>query len=209
MLNQSQLDRFMAFVSPEPNSGCWIYEGSGSFGYGFFWLNGKNERAHRVSYRHFKGDIPEGLCLDHLCRVRCCVNPDHLEAVTIKENVVRGIMGSGETSPIAKFWRDKTHCPQGHEYTERSTYYNLRGSRECRLCRKERSKIYEEKQKKIRALNPKENGAVTYWRSFTHCKNGHPFEGDNLYITPTGHRGCKSCRIAAKKRYEKRKNRGR
>ena len=63
----------------EPNCGCWLWGGAWTgAGYGHF----RGERAHRVSYRHFKGEIPEGAHIHHRCEVRCCVNPEHLEAVS-------------------------------------------------------------------------------------------------------------------------------
>ncbi len=74
-------------IMPEPNSGCWFWLGALSRGYGSL----KNARAHRVAYEMTIGPIPEGLVIDHLCRVTSCVNPDHLEAVTQAENVRRGL----------------------------------------------------------------------------------------------------------------------
>ena len=89
----SLIDRFMAFVIPEPNTGCWLWVGGGNGkGYGKFRpeSSGRNMRAHRFAYEHFVGKIPAGMQLDHLCRVRCCVNPQHLEPVTCRENIIRG-----------------------------------------------------------------------------------------------------------------------
>jgi hypothetical protein len=80
-------ERFDQYHMPEPNSGCWIWFGS-TFrkGYGSISEGGRHGRtlqAHRVSYERFKGPIAPGLTIDHLCRTPCCVNPDHLEAVTL------------------------------------------------------------------------------------------------------------------------------
>lgn len=126
-------DRFMQFVIPEPNSGCWLWEGNASKeGYGRFHLpNGKQGWAHRISYELFKGLIPKGLHLDHLCRNPYCVNPDHLEAVTQTENCMRG------KSPIVKN-KYKTHCKNGHEFNDKNTYwfvYRQTMHRKCRVCR--------------------------------------------------------------------------
>jgi hypothetical protein len=112
---------------PEPMSGCWLWIGSlNKDGYGTY--NGFT--AHNFMFRRAGREIPEGLELDHLCRVRCCVNPDHLEAVTHKVNVLRGI------SPAA-FHAKKTHCVHGHSFTNayvtRGTGGRLR--RECRECK--------------------------------------------------------------------------
>jgi hypothetical protein len=86
--------RFDKQYIPVTESGCWLWIGAlDKEGYGVFGINGKQKRAHRVSYEAHIGKIPDGLCLDHKCRVRCCVNPSHLEAVTNKENIRRGDTG--------------------------------------------------------------------------------------------------------------------
>ena len=97
--------------------------------YGKVWLNGKSRSVHRVSYEHRYGKIPDGLVIDHLCRNRICVNPDHLEAVTSKINIMR--------SPIApaSINARKTHCPKNHFYTPENTYYYPDNRRACRTCR--------------------------------------------------------------------------
>jgi len=110
---------------------CWEFSGKASNrGYYQFRLpDGTQPPAHRVSYEFFRGAIPEGLHLDHLCRNPCCVNPEHLEPVTIKENLNRGIHKNAV----------KTHCPQGHEYSEENTHYDPNGHRRCRLCQRQRN----------------------------------------------------------------------
>lgn len=106
------IDRFWDKVSPEPNSGCWIWTGFvNAGGYGHFSEGYDNFYAHRWAYEHFKGAIPAGLHLDHRCRVRCCVNPEHLDPVTPAENTLRAVrleFGGGQ--------HRHTHCPKGHEY---------------------------------------------------------------------------------------------
>ncbi len=126
--------RFMLQVLPEPNSGCWLWSGTTNFGYGIFWLQGKRFcRAHKFAYELFKGPVPAGLELDHLCRTRCCVNPDHLEPVTTRENTLRGNSFAGVNAR-------KTHCPQGHPYSEENTYKNpaYPNGRYCRQCERNR-----------------------------------------------------------------------
>ena len=118
-------------------AGCWIWQGSLTRGgYGKY---SSNQMAHRVSYETFVGLIGQGLHLDHLCRVRECVNPAHLEAVTPLVNAQRrdaelGIGGA------------KTHCPQGHPYDEENTA-RRNGRRYCRACQRERAKRYYYRRK--------------------------------------------------------------
>ena len=109
-------------------SGCWVWgAATDPTGYARFADGGKLWRAHRWAYERFVGPIPEGLDLDHLCRVRNCVNPEHLEAVTRRVNLLRAhVIG-------------KTHCPQGHSYE--GGYIDPRGSRRCRECHRIRSRI--------------------------------------------------------------------
>ncbi len=126
------LDRFEDKILHEPNSGCWLWTGAlNQDGYAMFWHEGQARRAHRIAYEIHVGPIPDGLQLDHLCRVRCCVNPDHVEPVSCRENIRRGETGIHE--------REKTHCPQGHPYDERNTY-RYRNKRYCRTCMKQRKR---------------------------------------------------------------------
>lgn len=130
---QNLADRFDAKFIPEPNSGCWLWVGAlFKSGYGAFRKDGKASYAHRVSYELYKKTpIPSGLHLDHLCRVTCCVNPDHLEPVTPGENSGRGNAGLEQSK--------RTHCPYGHAYDDVNTYRNSsRINRECRACRTKR-----------------------------------------------------------------------
>lgn len=107
---------------------CWLWGGSiHTNDYGIMYYEKKRYRAHRFVYEALVGAIPEGLVLDHLCRVTRCVNPEHLEPVTNKENILRG------TCPMAENAR-KTHCPNGHRYTKDNTIVTKRGYRKCRTC---------------------------------------------------------------------------
>jgi len=116
---------------PEPMSGCWLWFGNASkSGYGQFTYKRVPIRAHRGSYMVHKGEIPEGMVIDHLCRNTYCINPDHLECVTQRENTMRGL---GPSSLNAK----KTHCKRGHELTPENIY-SYAGERNCRVCRRMR-----------------------------------------------------------------------
>lgn len=122
-------------ISPEPNSGCWLWVGAlNTQGYGLLYVNGRLQGAHRACYELYVGTIPPDCDLDHLCRVVCCVNPQHLEAVSHQENCRRGTGGiiSGAQQ------RNKTHCPSGHPYDIENTYHHPKGYRACRACARER-----------------------------------------------------------------------
>ncbi len=112
---------------------CLVWTGGKTYGgYGVFWFNGKCGLAHRYSYEKSKGQIPEGLQIDHICNNRSCVNPDHLRAISSAENNARS------TSPTAKNIK-KTHCPSGHPYII-ETMWVIRGKRICKLCHQRRAK---------------------------------------------------------------------
>lgn len=134
-------DRIGDLFVAEPNSGCWLWLGSinRSTGYGHL----GDESAHRIVYEIERGPIPAGLTLDHLCRVRCCVNPTHLEPVTHRVNCLRGV---GVSARNAK----KTHCAKGHEYTPDNTYFHRSTAnnpqRVCRQCVK--AKTARDKERK-------------------------------------------------------------
>ncbi len=125
----SAQDRFWAKVDKGSMRECWQWLGShGQAGHGTFWDGSKPEAAHRYAYRILIGPIPEGMTIDHLCRNPACVNPAHMECVTLVENILRS---TGVSAINAK----KTHCPQGHPYDEANTYVDNRGARTCIICR--------------------------------------------------------------------------
>lgn len=109
---------------------CWVWKASTTAGYGHFFDKGQRA-AHGWSYEHANGPVPEGLQLDHLCRVRACVRPSHLEPVTHAENLRRGAGGViSDLRPLAPW---PTHCLHGHELTERNTGV-YQGRPVCRRC---------------------------------------------------------------------------
>jgi hypothetical protein len=119
--------RIFRSIELDPVKHCWLWQRSLEWtGYGRSYYEGKQWKVHRLVYTLLVGDIPEKLDLDHLCRVRHCVNPSHLEPVTRAENILRGDLPG----------RMKTHCKHGHELTPENTVrYN--GRRSCRTCRLE------------------------------------------------------------------------
>lgn len=136
MIPEQVIDRFWSKV--DATGPCWEWTktktrtGYGSWTVGSF-PNKKTYATHRLSWEILVGDIPAGMELDHLCRVRHCLNPDHLEVVTRSENMLRaGATGSAN--------RRKTHCPQGHEYSGENIYMQIsngRRSRSCMICRRD------------------------------------------------------------------------
>ena len=129
-------DRFWPKV--DASGPCWEWIAhKNNHGYGQVGLGAGTRKlgmAHRVAWELLVGPIPEGLELDHLCRNPACVNPDHLEPVTHKENMRRAPWDA----PAKR--RATTHCPSGHPYSGENLYINPKGSRECRACRKARRK---------------------------------------------------------------------
>lgn len=136
-------------------SKCWEWDGEkNERGYGRASIDGKTRPAHRAVYEHLRGPVPEGLVLDHLCRNRLCVNPDHLEPVTNTTNIMRGVgVGAQNAS--------KTHCINGHEFTPENTRLNKPvhpngdPTRTCRQCHRDRQRRYHAAKRSV------QNGALS------------------------------------------------
>jgi len=134
--NEKIIERLWAKSEPTM-MGCWVWTGGGARGYGQIRIDGRTQSVHRLSYELLKGPIPPGLHLDHKCRVRPCWNPEHLEPVTNKENILRG---NGPSAHNAK----RTHCINGHTLTGDNLYlYPGDGSRKCKECKRQRDKTRE------------------------------------------------------------------
>lgn len=137
------LNKFERFVQ-RTDSGCWEWKGKihNKDGYGIAYLNGREIMAHRLSYALFKEPLNTGLTIDHLCRNRKCVNPDHLEQVSKRINTLRG---KGITAELAR----RTHCKHGHEFSEENTRM-YRGQRQCRKCFARRARDFRAKRNRLK-----------------------------------------------------------
>lgn len=113
---------------------CWIWPGGYANGYGVFTIQKKNVQAHRFAYEDMRAEIPPGLNIDHLCSVRGCVNPWHLEPVTQAVNVMRA--------------QRKPACPKGHPRTEENTY-RYRNQMRCRPCKSAAKRRANAKQRQL------------------------------------------------------------
>lgn len=114
------------------SSGCFEFQSTQRNGYGYIRAEGKNRRVHRLAYELLIGPVPDGLQLDHLCRNRACWNVgEHIETVTVRENVLRG------RSHVAANAR-KTQCLRGHKFDDANTGIDAEGDRYCRECGRER-----------------------------------------------------------------------
>lgn len=136
-------DRFLDKVSiPSPSiNSCWLWTGAiGKGGYGNLRADKRYLNAHKWAYEHWVGPVPDGLHLDHLCRVRNCVNPAHLEAVTRAENLRRGRRGTNGKEKL-------THCPHGHPYSGDNLRIARSGQRVCRECSRKWSAANNERRR--------------------------------------------------------------
>ena len=124
-------ERFVKFYDEGAPDACWEWKGSRrTTGYGQFSRRGRPDAAHRVAWELVNGPIPDGLTIDHLCRNRLCVNPNHMEVVTGAENSRRGAT--------------KTHCLNGHDMKDAYVYPDGH-RRECHVCKIARVKAWRER----------------------------------------------------------------
>lgn len=147
-------DRFFSRVVQSGD--CWLWTGPvGSSGYGNW--HGTERVVHRWIYEHMIGPIPPGLHLDHLCRVRRCVNPYHLDPVPQRVNNQRAYSEAFRLAALEAATRSaakrraaalaQTHCKRGHEYTEQNTIWQKGRTRVCRACANEAARRYQQRKK--------------------------------------------------------------
>ncbi len=185
-------ERFWSKVIRLSDAGCWLWTSAqDGRGYGTFGRPGgrqrsHNLRAHRVAYELLVGPIPAGLEIDHLCRVPLCVNPAHLEPVTRRENILRGIGPQTISARVVT----QTHCKRGHLYDDKNTRWTRAGTRACRACLAIGAR---RRWAAARALSPLEPP--------THCPNGHPYDSVNLRYQKGVRQGIRQCQTCRKERY--------
>ena len=140
----STIERFVRKIDFHSSSiGCWLWKGchggfdsNGKHAYGRFYLNDKNVLAHRFSFEYFNGKpIPDGFQIDHVCCRPNCVNPNHFELVTLRENMLRA------KNPLS-IQATKTHCKRGHPLFGDNLYVAKDGHRKCKTCIKLRTQNF-------------------------------------------------------------------
>jgi hypothetical protein len=186
-------ERLAQFAEQYGATQCWPWPG-GVDGNGYVPMHwggrtGKRIRAHRLAYELLVGPIPDGLHIDHLCKVRRCCNPAHMEPVTPAENALRS-----PSPPTLN--KAKTHCPQGHPYSVENTWISRMGWRQCRACKYERQLAYW-------AAHPEEY--ATHLRRSTHCRQGHEFTPETVTYNTNGKRRCRICSLAKQREYNRTK----
>ncbi len=184
----SAIKRFLRHIEIVTESGCWVWMGAlSNGGYATFWDGLKYRTGHRFSFESFRGEVPDGLQLDHLCRVRCCVNPHHLEPVTARENMRRSTW-TPDAAVAAHRLRCAaiTHCPGGHKYSPENTRYAKgTGKRTCMACDRIRH-------------TPNPRGPIT------HCPHGHEYTLANTRMCGSS-RQCRTCHRIQSAEYSRHK----
>lgn len=193
---ENPIERFFTFIIKVGT--CWEWQAAlDKDGYGLFWFDSRQRRAHRFSYENFVKKIPDGLVLDHLCRNVKCVNPEHLEVVTNRINIIRGRWKSNNLNTF-------THCNRGHKFTDESSIRRKDGKKTCRICKDAYTSEYLLMLRRKNAANPKVR------KIKTHCKRGHEFTKENTRVNTTNRRMCITCyenwKQDERKKYAERKS---
>ena len=152
---------------------CWLWTRGTVKGYGYVRVGKRKVQAYRLNYERWVGPIPDGLLIDHLCRVRRCVRPSHLEPATYSENTTRSPIHPGMVR------KAQEACLYGHDYTPENTYTDSTGARHCRACG-------AASKRRRTGAEPRRMATET------HCAQGHPWEG-NLKVSARGKRSCATC----------------
>lgn len=142
-MDNKAFDRFFSKV--DISDQCWNWLGSNNGdGYGQIWFNGRMVLVHRICFEHFNHKIPDGMVIDHKCRNRSCVNPNHLQVVTLKENIQLGIPYRKDFYNTGNRNIKRTHCKRGHEFTQENLVKSAKG-RMCRTCHNAYNREYSRK----------------------------------------------------------------
>lgn len=160
---------------------CWVWTGSLTNGYGYVRVAKRKVQAYRLNYERYVGPVLPGMPMDHLCRVRRCVHPLHVEPTTYSENTRRSPIHPGNLNAA------KERCPAGHTYNAVNTHILPNGARRCRACQAAAKRAQNGSQPRRLATE-------------THCANGHLWEG-NLRVLPSGKRQCATCQRAGRQRF--------
>jgi len=164
---------FWSKVEIDHDTECFNWTGcKNENGYGYFTVGSRPHLAHRVAYSWFKEHIPKGMILDHTCDNPSCVNPMHLEPVTNKENILRGLERTHDYDP-------RTHFKCGHPRSDENTYRHTRGDEHCKICTNKKATEWarnnKDKVAKIRArVNERHPGWRTAYNKAYYAKRKNP-----------------------------------
>lgn len=175
---------------------CWVWTNAlDDNGYGSITINGQRFYAHRYSYALLVEPIPDGLQIDHLCRNRACVRPDHLDPTTNRENTIRGDaprLASERGRAVKKCKR------YGHPFDEENTYWH-NGRRHCKACARIRREARDAREKAERHARGLKKSRATIPGMCS--RDLHLMEGDNVYLGPDGRTRCRACHRDDQRKY--------